>query len=187
MRFSLIPFALIVIPIAEIAAFITIGGEIGVLPTLGLVVVTAIIGTALLRWQGIGLLNRIRAETDAGRVPGRDLADGAMILVAGVLLLTPGFVTDTLGFLLFVPAIRDRAWKFLKGRITVVASNTVFTSGGGGPRRNAPPGKGPVVDLDEEDYHDDSPRRPNPESPWNERNRTIENGTDSPSDDRRNR
>ena len=89
MRFSLIPLALIVIPIAEIAAFIVIGDAIGVLPTLALVLVTAIIGSALLRWQGIGILNRIRMETDAGRIPGRDLVHGAMILVAGVLLLTP--------------------------------------------------------------------------------------------------
>ena len=59
--------------------------------------------------------------------------------------------------------------------------------GSSGPRVANPPVFEPIVDLDEEDYHDDSPRRPNPESPWNERNRTIENGTDSPSDDRRNR
>jgi UPF0716 protein FxsA len=179
MRFSLIPFALIVIPIAEIAAFITIGGEIGVLPTLGLVLVTAIIGTALLRWQGIGILNRIRAETDAGRVPGRDLVHGAMILVAGVLLLTPGFVTDTLGFLLFVPAIRDAAWNFLKTRITVVASNTVFKSGEKGPQRPGPGGRGPVVDLDAGDYSEEAPRSQSGDSPWSEDKRRISDDAES--------
>ncbi|TDH37819.1 membrane protein FxsA [Pseudohoeflea suaedae] len=187
MRFSLIPLALIIIPIAEIAAFIVIGDAIGVLPTLAMVLVTAVIGSALLRWQGIGILNRIRMETDAGRIPGRDLVHGAMILVAGVLLLTPGFVTDTLGFLLFVPAIRDGAWKLLKDKITIVGSRTVFT-GAGGPRgpsagpRGGPGGargQGPVFDLDESDYRDDGPRRPNPDSPWREDGQTIENRADS--------
>ena len=185
MRFSLIPFALIVIPIAEIAAFITIGGEIGVLPTLGLVLVTAVIGTALLRWQGIGILNRIRAETDAGRVPGRDLVHGAMILVAGVLLLTPGFVTDTMGFLLFVPAIRDAAWKFLRTRVTVVASSTTFTGGGRGPQRPGPGGRGPVVDLDADDYSEDSPRSGSGNSPWADDGRRLSDEVDSRSGDHR--
>jgi len=193
MRFSLIPLALIIIPIAEIAAFIVIGDAIGVLPTLAMVLVTAIIGSALLRWQGIGILNRIRMETDAGRIPGRDLVHGAMILVAGVLLLTPGFVTDTLGFLLFVPAIRDGAWKLLKDKITIVGSRTVFTGpGASGPRgaRGGPGargGQGPVFDLDENDYHDESPRRPNPDSPWRDDGKTIENRPDSGSKDDRNR
>ena len=86
MPFSLIPLLLIIIPIAEIAAFILIGGEIGVFPTLGLVLVTAIVGTALLRWQGLGLINRIRSETEAGRLPGRDLVHGVMINDCGCVI-----------------------------------------------------------------------------------------------------
>ena len=130
MRFSFIPFLLLAVPLAEIAAFVVIGGQIGVWATLGMVLLTAIIGSFLLRWQGIGLFNRINAEVRANRVPGRELVHGVMILVAGVLLLTPGFVTDSLGFLLFVPGIRDLVWRFAKDRVVVqtMSSCLLYTS-----------------------------------------------------------
>ena len=83
-------------------------------------------------------------------------------MIAGVLLLTPGFVTDTLGFLLFVPAVRDWAWKHLKSRITVVASNTTFSTGRRPTGPNSGDGKGPVVDLDEGEFT----RKRDPNSPW---------------------
>lgn len=181
MPFSLIPLLLIIVPIAEIAAFILIGGEIGVFPTLGLVFITAIVGTALLRWQGLGLLNRIKSETEAGRLPGRDLVHGVMIMIAGVLLLTPGFVTDTLGFLLFVPAVRDWAWNHLKSRITVVASNTSFSTGRGPAEPNNRDGKGPVVDLDEGEFT----RKSDPNSPWSSEDKPLKDNRakDRDSDD----
>ena len=159
MPFSLIPFFLLVIPIAEIAVFILIGREIGVLATLGAVLVTAIIGSVLLRVQGLALVNRIRAELEADRVPGKDLRNGAMILVAGILLLTPGFVTDSIGFLLFVPAFRDLLWRMLSSRLVVVASRSTTRSG---PQRPQGP-QDRVVDLDPEDFSE----RGNPDSPWN--------------------
>lgn len=167
MPLALIPFLLLVVPILEIAVFIMVGSQIGVFPTLGMVVVTAIGGSILLRTQGLGLLSRMRNELDSGRVPGRDLVHGVMIMIAGVLLLTPGFVTDTLGFLLFVPAIRDAIWQFAKSRIKVVAVNSA--SGQGGPRRpghSGQPysGRGPTIDLDDGDYSADDKRS----SPWND-------------------
>ena len=103
MPLALIPFLLLVVPVLEIGVFIAVGGAIGLWPTLGLVVLTAVIGSVLLRRQGLSTLEAIQRETRAGRVPGRELVSGLMIAIAGVLLLTPGFVTDTLGFLLFVP------------------------------------------------------------------------------------
>ncbi|MDN2568608.1 FxsA family protein, partial [Aquibium sp. A9E412] len=133
MPFSLVPFLLLVIPLLEIAVFVMVGGAIGVLPTLALVVVTAIAGSILLRVQGFGVVDRIRRTMDAGRMPGRELVHGVMILVAGVLLLTPGFVTDTLGFLLFVPALRDMAWALLRDRIVVVAAPGPHGRTGAGP------------------------------------------------------
>ncbi|OCW57332.1 FxsA family protein [Hoeflea olei] len=161
MRFSIIPFLLLAVPLAEIAAFVVVGGQIGVWATLGMVLLTAVLGSILLRWQGIGLFNRINAELRANRVPGRDLIHGVMILVAGVLLLTPGFVTDTLGFLLFVPAVRDLVWRLVKDRIVVQTMSTGFAAG---PRGPAGPKRGDdgVVDLDEDEYH----RNPDPRSPW---------------------
>lgn len=160
MPFSLIPFALLIIPLLEIAVFVVIGGQIGVLSTLGLVVVTAIGGAILLRIQGFDLMTRIRADMEAGRVPARELVHGVMILIAGALLLTPGFVTDTCGFLLFVPPVRDAAWAFFRSRVSVV------TPGGAGFGAPPPGGgdRGPTIDLDADDYAS----APDPDTPWGE-------------------
>lgn len=152
-RFSIVPLLLLAIPLFEIGVFIAVGGQIGVLPTLALVLVTAIAGSILLRIQGFGVVERIRRAVDQGAVPGRDLVHGVMILVAGVLLLTPGFVTDTLGFLLFIPAVRDVGWTFLRDRIVVVGRGSgPGPAGGQSPRR----GGSRTIDLDSEDYNDES-------------------------------
>jgi UPF0716 protein FxsA len=115
-----LPFLMLIVPITEIAVFVVVGQWIGVMPTIALVILTAITGASLLRHQGLGLAMKIRGEMEAGRVPGRDLANGAMMLVAGVLLLTPGFVTDTLGLLLFIPQVRARVFEFLAKRAKFV-------------------------------------------------------------------
>ena len=104
MPFALVPFMLLVIPVVEIAAFIAIGGQIGIAATLLMIVVTAVIGTFLLRIQGLGLVREIQTKMEKGELPGRALGDGAMIVVAGILLLTPGFVTDAIGFLCLIPS-----------------------------------------------------------------------------------
>ncbi len=157
--FSIIPLLLLAIPLLEIAAFVIIGGQIGVLATLAMVFVTAVIGSILLRVQGFGLINKIRQQTEQGRVPGRELVHGVMILIAGVLLLTPGFVTDTLGFLLFVPPIRDIGWKILKDRIVIAGGPGMGAQGGfGGPRHR----DDKTIDLDDDDFTSSG----NPDSPW---------------------
>ncbi|MCB8840588.1 FxsA family protein [Aurantimonas sp. VKM B-3413] len=165
MPFALIPFALLVIPVLEIAVFILVGNLIGLWATLGLVILTAAIGSILLRRQGLGTLRRIQSEINAGRMPGRELVDGVMIAVAGVLLLTPGLVTDTIGFLLFVPGIREAIWSQLKRRAVVVGTSGFRAASQQGetprdPRRR--PAGPDVVDLSGEDYH----RHPDPNSPW---------------------
>ena len=164
MRFALIPFLLLlVIPIAEIATFILVGGAIGVGRTLLLILVTAVIGTLLLRAQGMGLIARIQNEVNAGRVPARELVHGLMLLLAGVLLLTPGFVTDAVGFSLFVPPVRDAVWHLVKGRVTTRLRGGFAGVGGafGGPRPGAPFGsRSGTIDLDEAEYRrtDDAAR-----------------------------
>ena len=163
MAFSFIPLLLLALPVAEIAVFVVVGQYIGLLPTLAMILVTALIGSALLRIQGFGLLQRIRLETEQGRVPGRELVHGVMILIAGLLLLTPGFITDALGFLLFIPAVRDLAWSLLRNRIVMMSSPGL--SGGAGGRRAHPSHGKPVIDLDAEDFE----RNPDPSSPWAER------------------
>lgn len=109
MRPSLLPFLIFLVPILEIATFVVVGSHIGVLATLLLVMATSVAGAALLRIQGLGTLARIRAQVDRGALPDRELAHGAMIFVAGLLLLMPGFLTDVVGLLLFIPPVRDAA------------------------------------------------------------------------------
>jgi len=154
-----VPLVLIILlglPLLEIATFVVVGSEIGVLWTIALVVLSSIAGSILLRVQGFGALARIRRELDAGRDPGRELAHGAMIMLAGVLLLLPGFVTDLIGLLLFIPQVRDLAWRFIRQRVVVRSFGAGF--GGVGAGR----GRGPVVDLDEDEFS----RTPDPKSPW---------------------
>ena len=112
-------FAFIAVPIIEIALFIQVGGAIGTWPTLGIVVLTAILGTWMVRTQGrlaIGNLQRSFSQLDD---PTEPLAHGAMILISGVLLLTPGFFTDALGFALLIPAVRSAVFRYLSTRIRV--------------------------------------------------------------------
>lgn len=158
MPFSIIPFLLLAIPLAEIAAFVVIGGQIGVWWTLLMVLVTAVGGSILLRIQGFGLINRIRTEMDAGRVPSRELVHGVMILVAGILLLTPGFITDAMGFALFIPQLRDALWAFVRTRIRF---ETVVMDGGAGHSRYQQNEDG-VIDLDADEFN----REPDDTSPW---------------------
>jgi UPF0716 protein FxsA len=96
----------IAVPIVEMWILIQVGGEIGALPTIGLVVLTATIGLSLLKRQGFSTLMSARAKMDQGRIPAGELVSGVMLAVGGALLLTPGFVTDVVGFLLLVPATR---------------------------------------------------------------------------------
>lgn len=117
--------AFIGIPILEIIVFIEAGDRFGLWPTLAAIVVTAIIGAALVRLQGLGVLARARRTLDAGEIPMREVYDGVCLLIAGAFLLTPGFITDSLGFLLLVPPFRAwlRRWvgRYLaaSGRVTV--------------------------------------------------------------------
>ncbi len=167
MRFSILPLALVALPLLEIAVFIIVGRYIGVLPVIGLIFLSSAIGGILLRIQGIGVLRKLSREMDAGRLPAREMIHGAMIVLAGLFLLTPGFVTDILGLLLFIPAVRDAAWLLIKDRIVVsgVFRNTGSASGSPFDQPGRQDEAGNVIDLDEDDYH----REQNPNSPWNRR------------------
>ncbi len=97
----------IVVPIAELYVLATVEGRIGLGPTLLAILATALIGASLLRRQGVATMSAIREQTASGRFPGRELAHGGLLLVAGAVLLTPGFITDAVGFALLVPAVRE--------------------------------------------------------------------------------
>ncbi|MEM0924363.1 MAG: FxsA family protein [Pseudomonadota bacterium] len=120
---------LVAVPIIEIALFIEIGGWLGLWPTLAIVVLTALIGTMLLRRQGTATLAELQMRLQEGGDPTGLLAHGALILVAGIVLLTPGFFTDAVGFALLVPPVRAAVIRFLAERMTV--SGTAWTVHGG--------------------------------------------------------
>jgi UPF0716 protein FxsA len=105
-RFFLL--GLLALPIVEIALFIKVGQTIGLWPTLAIVVGAALLGGALLRQQGLAVLMQLRGNVAAGKLPGQTIADAALIGVAAVLLILPGFLSDVVGLSLLVPPIR--AW-----------------------------------------------------------------------------
>jgi len=96
----------IAVPAIELALLIEIGKRIGTLPTLALIVTTGVLGAALARSQGLGVLRKARAEAAAGRLPAAALIDGLIILLAGAMLVTPGVLTDVFGFLCLIPVSR---------------------------------------------------------------------------------
>lgn len=121
--------ALIGVPLIEIGLFIQVGGLIGLWPTLALVVATAILGAWQLRAQGLATLSRARDQLDRGQLPARELFDGVCLVIAGALLLTPGFLTDAVGLGLFVAAVRDVLRAALARRLEASAHTRVWVDG----------------------------------------------------------
>ena len=136
----------ILVPVAELYLFLTLGKFIGIGYTLAIIVLTAFLGAGLTRSQGARAMARFRQATAEGRLPHKEVIDGLLILLAGAVLLTPGFLTDTVGFLLLVPPARAviRGWlaKYLKGKIQVMTPPT----GHHGPPQK-PPGDDGFIDV----------------------------------------
>ena len=135
------------LPVLEIWLLIEVGGSIGLLPTLAVCVVTGVVGAWLARAQGGHVLRRVQERVARGEVPARELVDGLLILVAGVLLMTPGFVTDIAGVLLLLPPVRALVRHWGQGVLERQAraseararSFYVYTAGfGGEPPRPSP-------------------------------------------------
>lgn len=141
----------------EIAGFIIVGREIGVIATLALIILSMVAGFILLRVQGITLLSKMQQELAAGQVPDRELAHGALMILAAFLLIIPGFVTDIIGILLFIPQIRDLIWRYASKKMTIHTSfDTSFSESRGKQQSEK------IIDLDAEDYHSSDPEH----SPW---------------------
>lgn len=149
-----IPLLFIVWPILEIATFVWVGGHLGVINTVGLVLLSAFGGLALFRYVGFGLLKRVQSEVSAGRMPTGTMLEGFIVLVAGVLLILPGFLSDLLAFLLLFAPIRRLIIAAIAARVTV----STAASG----RRSTEEG---IVDLDEDEWE----RRGDTDSPWSDR------------------
>ncbi len=157
----------LVVPILEIAAFIQVGSLIGLWPTLGLTFATAIAGATLVRYQGFRTLMALKENVDKGQLPVEPAIHAGFLLVAGLCLLTPGFVTDTIGFILLVPAARLAIARWFLRYLSRHGNVTIITGQTQRPRDD-----GPVIDLEAEDVSDDEPRRRDhgsSPSPWHKK------------------
>lgn len=153
---SILFILLLIVPVAEIAVFLTVGSMIGVLPTLLIIVLTAVVGAVLLKRQGLSAFARLQSDARAGRVPAAAIGQAITVAIAGALLLTPGFITDTVGFLLFVPAVRGWLWKQISGSVKVYGGPNGMRPDG----RQARPGNPQVIDLEATEVD------PDPTTPW---------------------
>lgn len=126
------------LPLLELWLLIEVGSEIGGFTTIVLTIFTAVLGVQLVRMQGFSALQRVQVQMQQGEVPAESMFEGVALLIAGVLLLVPGFLTDTLGFLLLVPPLRQRMIA------SVLANARVDTQAGSaqGPYRDAGPAAG---------------------------------------------
>src|SRR6266545_5277657 len=127
--FPVLALAFLLVPIAELAVLVAVGSQIGYLNTFVLMVVLSLTGAWLARREGLGAWRRLQAALVEGRMPTVEAADGAMILLAGALLLTPGFLSDVLGVLLLLPPVRAVARRWVPA---LLARRVI---GGGGRRR----------------------------------------------------
>jgi UPF0716 protein FxsA len=132
----------IIIPLIEIAVIIQVGEALGVVNTIGLLLLVSVVGAWLVKRQGLGVLRRIREQQKAGQIPAAAMFDGALVLVAGALLLTPGFVTDVVGLLLLLPPVRAGVRAFLRRRFTArvrIVRPTAWSKSGRPPSPPYPP------------------------------------------------
>ena len=120
--FGLLFLLFLAVPFAELYVIFKVGSLLGIVPTIALLIVMSVVGAALVKREGIGVLRRAQQRMNAGQVPGRELVDGVLILFAGALMLTPGFLTDCVAILLLIPPVRAgfRAYAIRKLRNRVI-------------------------------------------------------------------
>ncbi|MEE9333848.1 MAG: FxsA family protein [Granulosicoccaceae bacterium] len=121
----------VLIPIIEIALLIQVGSVIGLLPTIGIVILTAVIGTAMLRQQGLATLQAAQQRMQSGQMPAQQIGEGLLLVFGGALLLTPGFATDAFGFLCLFPV--TRRWMAKKIGAKTMSNAQIFTPNGQSP------------------------------------------------------
>jgi UPF0716 protein FxsA len=124
----------IIVPVIELILLIEIGQLIGTLPTIALIIFTGALGAFLARRQGVQVILRMRSELQAGQLPASSIFDGVIILVAGAFLITPGILTDTVGFLCLVPATRRVIKRAIWSRMErAIQNGQIFTTTYSGP------------------------------------------------------
>lgn len=134
--------ALLAIPLIEIALFIVVGDAIGLWPTLGIVIVTALIGSFALRQQGFATLARFRSMNNPDQAS-TVLIEGVLLMAAGLLLVTPGVLTDAIGLALLIPSVRRIAAEQIARRAVTIVTRSATRDGGGASPTGAPDGPPP--------------------------------------------
>ena len=154
----------IIVPLAEIAVLIEVGGWLGLGPTLALIVLTAVAGAWMLRRQGLAVLRRAQQQMQDGTAPVAEVFEGFCLVIAGALLLTPGFLTDAAGALLLLPPVRALLYRRMRRRI-----EEQVLSGASPGKQQDPPAQDrapPVIDVEFEEVPDDMPE---PRGSWGRR------------------
>ncbi|MCC4816734.1 membrane protein FxsA [Vibrio lentus] len=141
--FPILLLLFIFVPIIEISLFIQVGGFLGLWPTIALVLITAFVGASLVRSQGIQTLMSVQGRLQQGEMPAQQILEGVMLAVAGVLLLTPGFMTDALGMLVLLPAPRAMIAKKMMEKMVVSNMSGGFHAGGQAGFGQSPFGQDP--------------------------------------------
>ncbi len=118
----ILPVVLIAIPLLELSLLIKLGQIIGVWPTIAWIIITGVAGGAVIRRQGMTAMSRMINEMQEGRPPIAPVIDGATIMFAGILLLTPGLIADTLGFLMLIPVVRQALRRYALSRFTIIST-----------------------------------------------------------------
>lgn len=157
MLFGVLALLFIIVPVVELQLLWTLGGRIGIFPTLALVVVTGFIGAHLARSQGIRVVNNINKQLQSGEMPGDELISAALVLAGGILLITPGIMTDCVGFLLMIPVTRSILGRYLRkvfaARFNIVNINNInsqFSNNSQGFNQNIKEADVRIVEEDNE-------------------------------------
>jgi len=132
--FQLLFVLFIIIPIIEITVIMQVGALLGVWPTIAIVILSAWLGAKYVRQQGLATMQNVQVKMAQGEMPSNEIVTGLMLLVAGVLLVTPGFVTDILGLSLLIPSVRTAISAHVQKHIKVnqFGAGATFTQGGAG-------------------------------------------------------
>lgn len=140
----------IALPLIEIAGFIIVGKAIGLLATLGLIVLAALVGMAVLRGTTFSMMGDMRARLDSGEAPGRPLADAVLIMLAGILLIIPGFFGDLVALLLLLPPVRQLIYRLLTRNMQVVTTSYTVHSTSADSTPN-------LIELDDQSWRNRDP------------------------------
>jgi UPF0716 protein FxsA len=157
----LLALLLVAVPVVELSVLVAVADRIGVLTTVALVILASIVGAWLARREGMAAIRRLRQAVDAGRTPVREVFDGACVLVAGAMLILPGFVTDIVGALLLLPPTRSLLYRLLGRRLEARAARRGRPAPG--PARPGP------EDVIEGDFEEIEGPVPPPRGGWGKR------------------